>query len=207
MRFRKDQGGGIRHNRDRELEKSGGGHIVPSKVYREIIGDDSTETARLSYDILAKNSKNQIIFGGNYFTDFLSPKPCWCVWDKQNTGNFADVELAWTSFDIGAKLYTFMWNGLARKGDRKSEGKTRVHPTQKPVGMLEEIIKDFTDDGASVLDTFGGSGSTLIACEKTGRRCFMSELSAEYCDVIRKRWAEFVHGEGCDWQALTPKTK
>jgi len=63
-----------------------------------------------------------------------------------------------------------------------------VHPTQKPVGMLKSILIDFTKEGDTVLDTFGGSGSTLIACEETGRKCRMMELEPLYCDVIIERW-------------------
>ena len=69
--------------------------------------------------------------------------------------------------------------------------------------MLVYLIKNSTKRGDVVLDTFGGSGSTLIACQQTGRVCRMVELDPKYCDAIRRRWAEFVHGEGCDWAALT----
>lgn len=79
-----------------------------------------------------------------------------------------------------------------------------THNTMKPVPMLIYLIKNSSQRGETVIDTFGGSGSTLIACEQTGRQCRTMELDEKYCDVIRKRWAEFVHGEGCDWQALTP---
>ncbi|MBQ3807848.1 MAG: site-specific DNA-methyltransferase, partial [Kiritimatiellae bacterium] len=83
--------------------------------------------------------------------------------------------------------------------------KNDVHPTMKPVEMLCYLIGNSSKRGDTVLDTFGGSGSTLIACERTGRVCKCVELDPKYCDVIRKRWAEFVHGEGCDWERLTPK--
>jgi len=79
-----------------------------------------------------------------------------------------------------------------------------VHPTMKPVEMLVYLVRNSSQRGETVIDTFGGSGSTLIACEQTGRVGRAMELDEKYCDVIRKRWAEFVHGEGCDWQALTP---
>ena len=79
-----------------------------------------------------------------------------------------------------------------------------THNTMKPVDMLCYLIGNSTKSGETVLDTFGGSGSTLIACEKTGRACRTVELDPKFCDVIRRRWAEFVHGEGCDWQNLTP---
>lgn len=186
-----------------QFGKVGGGQIVEAKTYAKIIGDDTTETAKDSYAVCQElGIKNYIIWGGNYFTDFLDPKACWVVWDKQNTGNFADVEMAWTSFDKGAKLYHFMWNGLAREGNREDELVSRVHPTQKPVGMQASVLGDFSERGDNVLDLFGGSGSGLIACEKMGRTCFMMELSPEYIDVIRKRYAQ--HKELEDWVAATP---
>lgn len=83
--------------------------------------------------------------------------------------------------------------------------KSELHPTTKPVEMLVYLIKNSSKRGELVADFFGGSGSTLIAAEQTGRKAYLMELDEKYCDVIRKRWAEFVHGEGCDWQALTPK--
>ena len=170
------------------------GAVVQSSDYMQIKGDDTTDTARLNFEIVKELSENQIIFGGNYFTDFLPPKACWCIWDKENTGNFADVEMAWTSFDKGAKLYRWLWNGLCRKGERAVEGKSRVHPTQKPVGLIAEILKDFTKEDDIILDCFGGSGSTLIACEQIDRICYMIEYEAHYVDVIIKRW-ETLTGE------------
>ena len=168
----------------------GGGGIVDAKKYAPIIGDDSTETAKEFYDTCrSAGFENFIIWGGNYFTDFLSPSSCWLVWDKQNVGNFADVELAWTSFPKTAKLYSFLWNGLSREGNRKDELKSRVHPTQKPVGLFENIFADF--DFKICFDGFLGSGTTLIACEKTGRICYGMELSPQYCDVIVKRWQDY----------------
>lgn len=181
-------GDGELHFKGTTKGKAGGNHWVESREYFPVIGDETTETARDNYAIAKCISDNQIIFGGNYFTDFLPPSRCWIVWDKQNTGFFADAELAWTSFDKGVKLYHFMWNGLAREGSRTVEGKTRVHPTQKPVGMLAEILKDFSKERDAILDCFGGSGSTLIACEQLNRICYMCELDPHYCDVIIQRW-------------------
>ena len=82
-----------------------------------------------------------------------------------------------------------------------------VHPTMKPIDILLYLIGNSCNAGDVVIDTFGGSGSTLIACEQGGRICRTMELDEHYCDVIRKRWAEFTYGEGCDWQTLTPETK
>lgn len=78
------------------------------------------------------------------------------------------------------------------------------HPTMKPVEMLEYLLKNSSKRGDVVLDSFGGSGSTLMACERLGRKYRMVELDPRYCDVIRRRWAEFRFGEGCDWEAKTP---
>lgn len=176
---------------DKSFGKVGGGNIVKSHTYAKIIGDDTTETAKANYEISLKYSENQILFGGNYFTDFLPKSRCWIVWDKQNTGNFADAELAWTSFEKSVKLYHYLWNGLCRKGSREVEGKTRVHPTQKPVGLLIDILKDFSEENDIILDCFGGSGSTLIACEQLKRKCYICELSPEYVDVIIQRYINF----------------
>ena len=188
----------------------GGANIVKPKLYAPVINDGSTETAAEFYHCaLASGIESFIIFGGNYFTEFLPPSPCWVIWDKQNSGNFADVEMAWTSFDKGAKLYAWMWNGLSRAGDRKTELATRVHPTQKPVGLIEKIFADF--QFTICFDGFLGSGSTLIACEKTGRTCFGMELSPDYVDVIVRRWQTFtgkqavLEGDGRSFEELAKK--
>lgn len=170
--------------------------VCPVNEYRNIIGDENTDAARDLWGIIKDKIKNAIIFGGNYFTDFLEPSPCWIVWDKQTgENNFADIELAWTSFNRHARLYKWMWNGMAREGDRESEGIKRVHPTQKPVGLFRKILEEFSNGGDVVLDAFGGAGTTLIACEQTGRKCYMMELDPHYCDIIIDRWERLTGGK------------
>ena len=171
---------------DKSFGTVGGGKIVKSKTYSEIIGDDTTDTAKEFYNTcVSLGMENFIIWGGNYFSDFLKPSMCWIVWDKENTGNFADVELAWTSFNKAAKLYKWQWNGMIRKGDKNIEGKTRVHPTQKPVGLFGEIFKDF--DFKNCFDGFLGSGSTMVAAHQLKRKCYGMELDPKYCQVIIDR--------------------
>lgn len=120
-----------------------------------------------------------IIWGGNYYK--MPPSRCWLSWTKsQQMETMADFELAWTNMDKVAKSWT---------GARNADGK-RSHPTQKPVALMEWGISNFTDP-KNVLDLFGGSGSTLIACEKTQRNCFMMELDPKYCDVIVARWEKY----------------
>jgi len=174
----------------------GGGNIRPSKVYRKIEGDQTTEIAESFYKCcLDLGFDNIILWGGNYFTDFLPPSRCWVIWDKEMTGNFSQAEMAWTSFTKGGvKIFKFLWNGLSREGKRKEELKSRVHPTQKPVGLFSNIFKDF-DDFKTIYDGFLGSGSTLMACEKTGRKCFGMEIDPLYCQVIVQRWCDFTESD------------
>ena len=166
--------------------KVGGDNKAKNGVYSKVIADETTDTAKEFYNTcIALGMENFIIWGGNYFTDFLSPSMCWIVWDKQNTGNFADVELAWTSFDKGAKLYKWQWNGMIRQGDKTIEGKTRVHPTQKPVGLFGNIFNDFQFN--ICFDGFLGSGSTMVAAHQLNRKCYGMELDPKYCQVIVDR--------------------
>jgi hypothetical protein len=171
---------------DKAFGNVGGSNVVKAKEYSEIIGDDTTDTARDFYNTcVSLGMENFIIWGGNYFTDFLSPSMCWIIWDKENTGNFADVEMAWTSFEKGAKLYRWQWNGMIRKGDKNIEGKTRVHPTQKPVGLFGDIFNDFKFN--TCFDGFLGSGSTMVAAHQLNRKCYGMELDPKYCQVIIDR--------------------
>lgn len=177
----------------------GGGNVVKTRKYLPVKNDETTETALKAIELAKEITKNQIIFGGNYFSEALSSSPCWLVWDKQNTGNFADCELAWTSFKTAIRKFEWMWNGLARQGIRAEEGKERIHPTQKPVGLLAEILEKYSQPNQTVLDMFGGSGSTLIACEKTNRICTIVEYEPAYVDLIVKRWQEYTGQKAVDF--------
>jgi 16S rRNA G966 N2-methylase RsmD len=166
----------------------GGKGFVDANQYRPIIGDSSTDTAKQSY-LLIKDFESIVFWGGNYMTDFLPPSRGWIVWDKKEkdwNDNFSDFEMAWTNKDIKSNIYRQMWMGLIRKGEK---GK-RVHPTQKPIALSEWCFENYGKP-KTVLDLFLGSGSTLIACEKTNRKCYGMELDPHYCDVIVKRWEEF----------------
>ena len=84
-------------------------------------------------------------------------------------------------------MYRHTWSGMVRQGSRDEELKDRVHPTQKPVGLFADILEDFTDHGAVVADPFLGSGTTIIACEKLGRRAYTMEIDPKYVDVAVRR--------------------
>ena len=168
--------------------KVGADNLAKNGVYAPVIGDDTTETAQQAYDILSKICDKLILWGGNYFLDFLPSSDGWLIWDKRGESGirntFADGEMAWCSFHTPVRIYHQLWNGMIREGEHEK----RVHPTQKPIKMLSEILQDFSKENEIVLDVFGGSGSTLIACEQLNRKCFMCELDEHYCDVIISRW-------------------
>lgn len=162
--------------------------ICKHGAYRPIISDDSTETAKNAYLVVKEIADRLILWVGNYFLDFLPPSDSWLIWDKRcDSGivnTYADGEMAWCSFHTPVRIYHQLWNGMIREGEHDK----RVHPTQKPIKMLSDILRDFTEAQSKVLDVFGGSGSTLIACEQTDRQCYIMELDPHYCDVIIKRW-------------------
>jgi DNA modification methylase len=87
---------------------------------------------------------------------------------------------------------------------RAGERIKRVHPTEKPIALAMWILKEFCGNATVILDLFGGSGSTLIACEQTNRICYMMEIDEKYCDVIRKRYAKFI-GKEEEWEKITPR--
>lgn len=165
--------------------------IVKKGTYITVKGDETTETAKKNYNIVSKITNNQIIFGGNYFTDFLPFSDGWIIWDKRcDSGiknTFADGEMAWCNFHTPVRIYRQLWNGMIREG----ESSKRVHPTQKPVRLMCEILKDFSEERDIVLDCFGGSGTILIACEQLNRFCYMMEYEPKYIDVIIDRWEKF----------------
>lgn len=165
--------------------------IAQKGNYMAVKGDDTVETAQMFYNAVAQTTKKQIIFGGNYFTEFLPHSTGWLIWDKRcDSGiknTFADGEMAWCSFHTPVRIYHQLWNGMIREGEHEK----RVHPTQKPVRMLGDILRDFSAENDNIFDGFGGSGSTLMACEQTGRNCFMIEYEPHYIDLIIARWEQF----------------
>jgi len=132
--------------------------------------------------------------------DYFPQGKHWLVWDKKNTmPTFGDCELAWTNIDrTSVKLYEFQYNGLIGKEEE------RFHPTQKPVGLFVNIFNDYQFQ--TCFDPFLGSGSTLIACEKTNRKCYGMEIDPGYCQLIAQRWCDFtgkdeimINGKKISW--------
>ena len=162
---------------------------VESSNFAPIAGDDSIDVAIEAIQVIQTlGAQVEIIWGGNYYANHLSNSSCWIVWDKQNTGNFADAELAWTNQKTAVRIFKHMWNGMVKASEH---GQKRVHPTQKPVALAEWCYDQYGKECKTVIDLFAGSGSSLIACEAKKKQGFMMELSPAYCDVIVKRWEDF----------------
>lgn len=165
----------------------GGANKVSAKKYRPIIGDDK------EYDpdhiFISFPNCEYILWGANYYNNKLPIGGRWFVWDK-NRGEgttFSDCELAWSNIKgIVVKKYKVTWDGMNKEG----ESGNRVHPTQKPILLVEKILNDLGERKV-IVDLFGGSGSTLIACEKIGRNARLMELDPKYVDVMVKRWQDY----------------
>ena len=161
--------------------------VAKKGKYSEVIADDTTDTARDFYDTcVALGMDKYIIWGGNYFTDFLPFSDGWLIWNKRAgtdiRNTFADGEMAWCSFHTPIRIYDQLWNGMIRAGEKEK----RVHPTQKPIKMLSEVIQDHVK-GDLLFDGFLGSGSTMVASHQLKRKCYGMELDPKYCQVIIDR--------------------
>ena len=170
----------------------GGDNLAKTGTYAPVAGDDTIDVAIEAIQVIKTlSAKVEIIWGGNYYANALENSSCWIVWDKRDAmagNNFADCELAWTNQKTAVRKFAHTWNGMIKASEH---GQKRVHPTQKPVILSEWCIDQYGEDCLTVLDLFGGSGSSLMACEKKKKHARMMELSPNYCDVIIKRWQDF----------------
>jgi len=147
---------------------------------------DTQRISKNAVNLILNISKNQIIFGGNYYTDMLKPSPSWIIWDKVNGANdFADCEMAWTSHNKAVRKFTYMWHGMI-----KQKPEERFHPTQKPLDLMIWCVSNYTNPGDTILDPFMGSGTTGVACMRTGRNFIGIEINAEYFAIAQRRIEE-----------------
>lgn len=162
---------------------SGKGKAIKRREY-----DDQWDECRPEKETLlalVARADIAIVFGGNFFADMLPMSTHWIVWDKHQTlPTFGDCELAWTNVSRKSVVkYDFEFNGLIGRE------KERFHPTQKPVKLFAQIIDDYTDVGAVILDPYGGSGTTLIAAEQSGRIARMIDREPKYVATMLERWS------------------
>ena len=155
-----------------------------SKFYHAF--DDSSAPKAEYFQELKRVSKNQIIWGGNFFLDNLGKASCIIVWDKGRRGmDQADCEIAWTSLPGQSRVFNFKWNGMLQEDMKNKEH--RIHPTQKPVQLYKWLLERFSKPGDVILDTHVGSASSLIACHKTKHKYVGFELSKTYFEMASKR--------------------
>lgn len=158
----------------------------PRKYHLSLWGQ--AKTGKEYFNELFRCSKNQIIWGGNYFTDNLPPSQCWICWDKKRTGGFADFELAFTSFNCASRFFRYTWNGMIQEDMSNKE--SRIHPTQKPVALYKWLLNKFAKSGDLILDTHVGSGSSLIACYQLQFNCVGFEIDDVYYQLANERIKE-----------------
>jgi len=164
---------------------------TPLKHNKGLVDDFKPEMINI---IISLQCDETFIFGADYFAEYLPEKNkgSWIVWDKRVTENFdrmigSSFELCWSKSKHKREIARF--NNTLFSGE--SDAKNKVHPTQKPIKLIEWFIDKYSDSNHKIVDLFGGSGSTLIAAERANRHAYLMELDTRYCDVIVKRWEDF----------------
>lgn len=143
---------------------------------------DDTKPTKEFFDEIFRISKHQIIWGGNYFTEFLPPSGGWLIWDKGVVmPTLSKCELAWTSFLGHTEIKHYLWAGF-----RKESPEERYHTTQKPLEVIKWCLS-LKEDAETILDPFAGSCTTLIACKQLNRRCICIEKEEDYVKIGRER--------------------
>jgi site-specific DNA-methyltransferase (adenine-specific) len=167
-------GGGSHRGKATDFGNQNWDTLIPSKEY---------------FDEIFRVSKNQVIFGGNYMTEFLPPHACWIVWDKRcgitPERTFADGELAWTSFDSPMRIIRFLWDGMIQQDMKNKE--VRHHPAIKPVEVISQIMTMFSNENDLILDPFGGSCTAAVAAENLKRRWICIEKEEKYVNICNER--------------------
>jgi site-specific DNA-methyltransferase (adenine-specific) len=168
------------------------GGVAKRNDYSSIKDWDSNTPTKEYFNELFRVSKNQIIWGGNYFE--LPLTKSWLIWDKKiedkYSNDFADCELAWNSFNKPAKIVRYLWSGMLQP-DMKNKQK-RIHPTEKPIQLYKWIIDNYANQGEKILDTHLGSGSIALACHDYGFELTACELDKEYYDKSIQRIKDHV---------------
>ena len=166
--------------------------LAVAKDYKPFAGDDLKAPDKEYFEQLMRVSKNQIIFGANHFISKIPfDSHCWIVWDKENGENdFADCELAWTSFNSAVRKFEFRWAGMLQQNMKTKE--FRIHPTQKPVALYAWIFKNYAKPGFKILDTHLGSGSSRIAAYDANLDFVGFEIDKEYFNKQEERFKKHI---------------
>jgi len=167
----------------------GGGVLAKKSSFKKKNWDNESPNKEY-FNELIRVSKNQIIFGANHFISKIPyDSSCWIVWNKINgDNNFADCELAYTSFKTAVRKFNFRWQGMLQ-GNMKTK-EIKIHPTQKPVALYKWLLKNYAKEGDKILDTHLGSGSSAIACHYMGFELTGIEIDEEYYNQAMTRIKE-----------------
>lgn len=162
--------------------------------YSNVIGDhDDFKDELITTFFKNINCDEMFLFGADYFAELLPKKNdgSWLVWDKRKESQAdaigSEFELIWSKYKHKRRMLRHDWFGFL-SSQNQADARNRVHPTQKPITLLVDIMSQWGKDARVVLDLYGGSGSTMMACEQMSKSCYMMELDPHYCDVILARW-------------------
>jgi site-specific DNA-methyltransferase (adenine-specific) len=163
---------------------------VKTRIFNDNKKWDNQIPSKEYFDELFRVSKNQIIWGGNYFLDYLSPTACYIIWDKKMTDKhlMSMSEFAWTSFNT--KNLIFRQPPVGDRGFYNIDGK-RIHPTQKSIKLYQWLLQNYAKPNDKILDTHLGSGSSRIAADMEGYDFYACELDKDYFDASCKRFEEY----------------
>ena len=166
--------------------------------YNRVIGDNEDFKPELISTFFDNFGyvKEMFLFGADYYAELLQDKNngSWLVWDKRKPSQAdaigSEFELCWSKTKHKRRMLRHDWFGFL-SSENQQDARNRVHPTQKPITLIVDILNQWGNGCSNVIDLYGGSGSTLIACEQLGKTCFMMELDPHYVDVIIARWEKF----------------
>ena len=176
-------------NADAKRADTGKNKHIKQKDYH-VGGWDKTIPPPSYFVELQRVAKNQIIWGSNYFLDYLNSTPCMIVWDKDNGTNFyADCEIAWTSFQTSVRKFRWKWHGFLQENNKNKQ--ERIHPTEKPIQLYKWLLENYANPGDNILDTHGGSMSHAIAAHDLGFDLTIIEKDEVYYNTAKKRLIEY----------------
>lgn len=168
------------------------GKLTTSKDYKSKTKYDTKSPDKSIFDEIIRVSKNQILWGANHYINKIPySSSCWLIWDKDNgKTDFADCDIAWTSFKTAIRKFKYKWQGMLQENMKNKE--LLQHPNQKPVALYKWLLKNYAKPGDKILDTHGGSGSICIACHDMGFDLDWIELDADYYKSACERYQNHI---------------
>lgn len=165
--------------------------IATSKDYKSYQSGDNESPSVEMWNEIFRVSKNQIIWGANHFISKIPyDSPAWIIWDKENgETDFADCELAWTSYDCAVRKFQFRWAGMLQQNMKNKQ--ERIHPNEKPIDLIRWALNKYTQKGQKVFSPFGGGLGDAIGCDMEGFECDICENDAFYFNLGFNRFTDY----------------